>query len=210
MVPTPKNKSTIIVGIAGASGSGKSLLAKTIANELGHQDVVVIPEDAYYRDLGHLPFEQRAEQNFDHPNAFEHSLLCEHLEQLMKGESIDMPIYDHNTHSRLQESKKTESHRVIVLEGILLLVDSWLRDLLDIKIYIDTPLDVCLMRRIERDMVERSRSLSSVLLQYEKSVRPMFLQFVKPSKQHADLLVPHGGRNRIAIEMIKTTLKEMI
>jgi len=204
-----KNK-TIIIGISGASASGKSLLANTIVNELGSNQVVVLSEDSYYKDLSHLPIEERAKINFDHPDSIDHELLCQDLDKLLAGETIQQPIYDHANHQRKKETREVGKHTIIVLEGILLFVDPELRSRMDIRIFMDAPLDVCLLRRLKRDILERNRTIESVLQQYEKTVRPMFLQFIEPSKRYADLIVPRGGENRIAIEMIQAKMRELL
>ncbi len=203
-------KQAIIIGITGPSASGKSLLANTIVNELGSDQVVVISEDAYYKDNSHLPFEEREKVNYDHPDAFDHALLTEHLKRLQEGESVDIPIYSHSKHIRLSETRKIGSPAIIVLEGILLFSDKALRELMDIRIFMSAPLDVCLSRRLKRDVVERHRSFESVLHQYETTVRPMYLQFIEPTSRHADLIVPRGGENRIAIEMIQAKMRELL
>lgn len=204
------SKSTIIIGIAGPSASGKSLLANTIVNELGSDQVVVISEDSYYKEHNELSLEERAKINYDHPNAKDHALLCEHLRALQQGETVAIPIYNHAIHARDKETRRIGQHRIIVLEGILLFVDKPLRQLMDIRIFMDTPLDICLMRRLMRDIIERQRTLTSVIEQYERTVRPMYLQFIEPSKRYADIIVPRGGENRIAIDMIKAKMKEML
>ncbi len=200
----------IVIGISGASGSGKSLLASTIVNELGSDQVTVITEDSYYKDQSHLPTTIREKTNFDHPSAFDHELLIQHLQYLREEKVIEVPIYDYLTHTRTAEVRKVAKHSIIVLEGILIFADSKLCDLLNIRIFIDTPLDLCLARRIQRDVVERNRSISSVITQYKETVRPMFLQFIEPSKKHADLIVPKGGKNRIAIDIIKAKMKDLL
>jgi uridine kinase len=204
-----KNK-VIIIGIAGASASGKTLLANTIVDELGSEHVAVIPEDSYYKDLSHLPKSERAKVNFDHPDALDHDLLLQQLEALQAGKAIEVPIYDHSEHVREKESRHIEGYTIIVLEGILLFADLELRDKFDIRIFMDTALDICLMRRLRRDILERDRSIECVIEQYEKTVRPMYMQFIEPSKRYADLIVPRGGKNRIAIDMIKTRIRELI
>lgn len=204
------SKNCIIIGISGASASGKSLLANTIVSELGSDQVVVISEDSYYKDNHHLPFADREKINYDHPDAFDHSLLCQHLTQLQAGHSVEVPIYNHTTHGRETLTRPVGPHAIIVLEGILLFVDRELRNLMDIRIYMDTPLDICLIRRLKRDVVERGRSVDSVLEQYEKTVRPMYLQFIEPSKRYADIIVPRGGENRIAIDLIKAKMRELL
>ncbi len=200
----------IIIGIAGPSASGKSLLANTIVNELGSDQVVVISEDAYYKDNAHLSFNEREKINYDHPDAFDHPLLCQHLRDLQAGKSIEIPIYSYSKHIRLSDTRKIGSHRIIVLEGILLFSDAALRQLMDIRIFMSTPLDICLSRRLMRDVVERQRSFESVLRQYETTVRPMYLQFIEPSSRYADIIVPRGGENRIAIDMIKAKMRELL
>lgn len=204
------NKKTIIIGISGPSASGKSLLANTLVKELGSDQVVVIPEDSYYKDHAHLPFAEREKMNYDHPDAFEHSLLEKHLCQLQRGESINIPIYSHSQHLRLAETRHIGKHTIVILEGILLFVDEALRQLMDIRIFMSTPLDICLIRRLKRDVIDRHRSFESVLHQYETTVRPMYLQFIEPSSRHADIIIPRGGENRIAIDMIQAKMRELL
>lgn len=204
------NKKTIIIGIAGASASGKSLLANTIVNELGSDQVVVISEDSYYKDHSNIPFEERAKINYDHPNSMDHELLFNHLQQLQEGKSVNIPIYNHSLHAREDSTRKIGQHSIIVLEGILLFVDQKLREMMDIRIFMEASLDICLMRRLKRDIKDRGRSLESVLKQYEETVRPMFLQFIEPTKRYADLIVPRGGGNRIAIDMIQAKMRELL
>lgn len=203
-------KKTIIIGIAGASASGKSLLARTILDELSSEQVAVISEDSYYKDYPELTFEERAMINYDHPDAFDHELLCSQLAQIQQGETVEIPRYDHSQNRRSTETKKIGQHRIIILEGILLFADPDVRNAMDIRIFIDTPLDICLIRRLRRDVIQRDRTFESVLIQYETTVRPMYLQFIEPSKRYADIIVPRGGENRIAIDMIKAKLKELL
>ncbi len=203
-------KQAIIIGISGPSASGKSLLANTIVNELGSEQVVVISEDAYYKDNGHLPFAEREKINYDHPDSFDHALLYEHLRQLRVGNPVQIPIYSHSKHLRLPETRAVGQHAIIVLEGILLFSDKALREIMDIRIFMSTPLDVCLTRRLKRDVVERHRSFESVIHQYETTVRPMYMQFIEPSSRYADIIVPRGGENRIAIEMIQAKMRELL
>lgn len=200
----------IIIGIAGASASGKSLLANTIVKELGSEQVAVISEDSYYKDNSLLPMNERARINFDHPDAFDHSLLVNHLKQLQTSNAVEIPIYNHTLHIREQQTRCVGPHSIIVLEGILLFVELLLRDLMNIRIYMDTPLDICLIRRIKRDVIERGREMGSVLTQYQDTVRPMYSQFIEPSKHYADIIVPRGGENRIAIDMIKAKIRELL
>lgn len=210
MNTNPNHPQTIIIGISGASASGKSLLANTIVRELGSDQVAVISEDAYYKDQSDIPFEQRIETNYDHPDALDHALLTEHLKQLQQRASVNIPVYDHAQHIRTAETRTIGQHTIIVLEGILLFVDPTLRELMDIMIYMDTALDICLTRRLRRDIIERERSIESVLTQYEKTVRPMYHQFIEPSKRYADLIIPRGGENRIAIDLIKAKMNELL
>ncbi|KTD64996.1 uridine kinase [Legionella shakespearei] len=203
-------KQAIIIGISGPSASGKSLLANTIVSELGSDQVVVISEDAYYKDNGHLPFAEREKINYDHPESFDHALLCDHLRQLRQGKSVEIPVYSHSKHQRMSETRTVGQHAIIVLEGILLFTDKALREVMDIRIFMSTPLDICLTRRLKRDVVERHRTFESVVHQYETTVRPMYLQFIEPSSRYADIIVPRGGENRIAIEMIQAKMRELL
>ncbi len=200
----------IIIGISGPSASGKSLLANTIYNELGSKQVTVISEDSYYKDLSHMPFEERAEINYDHPESLDHNLLHQHLEQLQAGHTVQVPIYDYSEHLRSKKTREVGKHRIIVLEGILLFVEPELRNIMDIRIFMDTPLDICFVRRLQRDTVERERSIDCVIQQYQQTVRPMYLQFIEPSKRYADIIVPRGGENRIAIDMIQAKMRELL
>lgn len=201
---------TIIIGISGASASGKSLLANTIVNELGSEEVVVISEDSYYKDQSGVSFEEREKTNYDHPDSLDHALLYQHLQMLQNGLTVPVPKYNHSQHAREQETRSVGKHTIIVLEGILLFVEPELRQLMDIRIFMDTPLDICLLRRLKRDVIHRKRTVESVLDQYEATVRPMYLQFIEPSKRYADVIVPRGGENRIAIELIKAKMKELL
>lgn len=199
-----------IVGISGASASGKSLIASTIYRELrdqvGDHNIGVIPEDCYYKDQTDTPIEERHKVNYDHPTSMDHHLLFNHLQALKSGKFIELPQYDYVEHTRKPETIHFAPKRVIILEGILLLTDKCLRQELDFSIFVDTPLDICLMRRIKRDVNERGRSLESVIDQYNQTVRPMFLQFIEPSKKYADIIVPRGGKNRVAIDILKAKI----
>jgi len=203
-------KKGILIGIAGASGSGKTLVAHTIMERLGSEKVVLIQEDSYYKDLSDIPFDERTGRNFDHPDAFDHDLMAEHLEQLLTGSAISHPIYDYKTHSRLKETKKVGPHKIVILEGILLLNELKLRDLMDIRVYIDTAADICFIRRLRRDINERARSVESIIKQYEETVRPMYLQFIEPSKRYADIIIPRGGKNLVAIDIISTKIDSLL
>jgi len=200
----------ILIGIAGGSGSGKTLVAETIDKELGSDRVIIIKQDSYYKDVSHLPYEERASQNFDHPDAFDMPLLRDHLERLLRGEEIERPIYDFTQHRRSPRTERMGPHLVIVLEGILILDDPELRRMMDIKVFIDTDADVRLIRRLRRDLNERGRRIESVIDQYEKSVRPMHLQFVEPSKRYADIIITEGGHNVVAIDLLKTKIRSLL
>ncbi|PCI53834.1 MAG: uridine kinase [Gammaproteobacteria bacterium] len=204
---------TTVIAITGASASGKSLLAETIyyelLPELGSDGISLIKEDAYYRDQSHLTMNDRLNTNYDHPKAFEHELLNTHLTSLIAQQSIDCPIYCYKTHTRTSETIKIKPTKIILVEGILLLSNSQLRHCFDIKVYMDTPLDICLIRRIERDTKERERSLESITNQYLTTVRPMYYQFIEPSKVWADILITRGGKNRMAIEMLKAEIRQL-
>lgn len=204
----------IIIGIAGASASGKSLLSQTIYQELkkeiGPSYISILKEDSYYKDQSEIEMEKRIRTNYDHPNAFDHRLLVDHLDQLKAGHNVEVPVYDYKIHTRTDETITLEPRRVIIIEGILLLVDKAIRQRLDTSVFMDTPLDICFIRRLKRDMEERERTMESVINQYKSTVRPMFLEFVDPSKQFADIIVPRGGKNRIAIDMIKARIQQLV
>ena len=201
-----------IVGISGASASGKSLISNTLYRELrekvGDHNIGVIAEDCYYKDQSDVSMEERLKVNYDHPNSMDHSLLYQHIKTLKSGQPIELPQYDYVEHTRKPQTINFRPKKVIIIEGILLLTDKRLREELDFSIFIDTPLDICLMRRIKRDVNERGRTLNSVIEQYNKTVRPMFLQFIEPSKQYADIIVPRGGKNRVAIDILKAKIGE--
>lgn len=200
----------ILIGIAGGSASGKTLVASRIHEALGTERVLVVKQDSYYRDLVNLTPEERARQNFDHPDAFDTPLLLAQLKSLLAGGHVDEPIYDFLRHERSEETRRVGGARVVVLEGILILTDPDLRELMDIKVYVDTDADIRLMRRLRRDVEERGRTVTSVLQQYEHSVRPMHLQFVEPSKRYADVIIPEGGHNRVAIDLLKTKIAAVL
>jgi uridine kinase len=200
----------ILIGIAGGSGSGKTLVARTIVRELGTDRVVVIDQDSYYRNLEDIPFRDRDARNFDHPDAFDTELLKEHLRALLAGHPVDQPIYDYSQHRRLDETRRIGEHHIVVLEGILIFNDPELRDMMDIKLFIDADPDVRFIRRLRRDLIERGRSVDSVIRQYTESVRPMHLQFVEPSKRHADVIIPEGGHNKVAIDLVKTKIRDLL
>lgn len=206
--------SPIFIGIAGASASGKSLLAGTIyeelKQELGEEAIAIIKEDSYYREQNELTLEERAGINYDHPNAFDHDLLIEHVDTLKQGRNVEIPIYDYTVHNRSNQTFPLKPVRIIIIEGILILHDKAIRKRLDAKVFMDTPLDICLLRRMQRDINERGRTFDSVLSQYKRTVRPMFLEFIEPTKQFADVIFPRGGKNRVAIEMLKARILQML
>ncbi|MDQ6828202.1 MAG: uridine kinase [Gemmatimonadota bacterium] len=200
----------LIIGIAGGSGSGKSTVARRVAEALRGASVAFIDMDAYYRNLTHLPFEERRRVNWDHPDAFDTELLVSQLEQLAAGKGIDKPVYDFVTHARRGEPVRVEPADVIVIDGILLFVDPRVRALCEVKVFVDADADVRLLRRIRRDLRIRGRPLEEILNQYESTVRPMHLEFVEPSKRYADVIVPRGGKNAIAIEMIVAKIQRRL
>jgi uridine kinase len=197
----------LLLGVAGGSGSGKTTVVEEILQSLHPSPVSVIHHDAYYRDLAHRPFEERVAVNFDHPDALETELLVEHLTLLRNGQGVDVPVYDFSTHTRTSRNRRVEATGVIIVDGILVLADERLRDLLDVKVFVDTDPDIRFIRRLRRDMKERGRSLESVVEQYEKTVRPMHQAFVEGSRLHADIIIPEGGRNRVAIDLLVSRLR---
>lgn len=198
----------MIIGVAGGSGSGKTTVARRLVEIFAEPRIVqLVPQDAYYKDQAHLSFEERQLINYDHPLAFDNDLLSTHLAQLKRGESVDQPIYSFLTHTRLAEAHPIKPAKIVILEGILVLEDVRLRNLCDIKVYVDTDSDERFIRRLNRDMMERGRSVDSVMEQYLKSVRPMHLQFVEPTKRYADVIIPGGGSNEVAISLLVATIK---
>ena len=208
------NSSCIIIAITGASASGKSSIASTVhkelCNELGCQEIGIIAEDSYYKDQSHLEMSERIKTNYDHPNSMDRDLLIQHLKGLKNGTAVDIPVYSYVDHTRTGETKHFTPKKIVILEGILLLTDERVRQLADISVFVDTPLDICFILRLQRDMEERGSSLQSVIDQYRATVRPMFLQFIEPSKQYADIVIPRGGKNRIAINMLKAQILHLL
>lgn len=202
-------KTGILIGIGGGTGSGKTSVAKNILKKFGEGEVTIIEQDAYYKDLSHLLFDERTGINFDHPDAVDFDLLKQHLAQLLIGKSVDAPIYDFSTHTRGSETQRIEPHHAIVVEGITILTDLKLRELMNIKIYVETDADIRLIRRLTRDIQVRGRSYSDVIRQYLDTVRPMHEQFVEPSKKYADIIIPEGGDNRVAIDLIQTKIRSL-
>jgi uridine kinase len=200
----------VVIGIAGGSGSGKSTVLRTIVEVFGPERIAVLDHDAYYKDLAHLPPRVRATFNFDHPDALESDLLARHLDALLEGESIEKPRYDFVTHSRTGITDTISPRPVIIVEGILVLAEPALVERMDIRLYVDTADDIRLIRRLRRDIEERGRSASSVIDQYERTVRPMHLEFVEPSKRKADVILPRGGHNQVAIEMVMARIETLL
>lgn len=201
------NQKPVIIGVAGGSGSGKTTVCNKIYDYFTGKSIVMIEHDSYYRDQSDISFEERLKTNYDHPFAFDTDLLVEQLEKLQNNESIEVPVYDYSRHTRSEEKIVVEPQDVIILEGILILEDKRLRDLMDIKIYVDTADDLRIIRRIERDMKERGRSLDSIIDQYLSVVREMHEQFIEPSKKHADVIIPEGGHNKVAIDLVISKIR---
>ena len=199
-----------MIAIAGGSGSGKTTVAQEILNRVGPDRIAYLPHDAYYKDLSGLPPIQKAEVNFDHPNSLETELLIEHVIQLRGGNPVELPVYDFSTHSRTEKTVPISPHRVIVVEGILILAEPELRQLFDLKLFVDTDSDLRFIRRLQRDISERGRTPESVIKQYMKTVRPMHLEFVEPSKRYADVIIPEGGFNTAALDMVSARIVEML
>ncbi|MGE5654966.1 MAG: uridine kinase [Bacillota bacterium] len=201
----------VVIGIAGGSGSGKTTVARAILEALGESNIVVLEHDSYYKAQDHLTFEQRVKTNYDHPLAFDTELLIEHIKQLMDGKTIAKPIYDFSVHTRKPDERVTvEPRDIIIIEGFLIYEDQRLRDLMDIKLFVDTDADVRIVRRIMRDIRDRGRTVESVVHQYLDVVRPMHMQFVEPTKRYADVIIPEGGHNTVAIDMVITKVKSII
>lgn len=200
----------IIIGITGGTGSGKSTVAKEICEKFDDNCITILEQDSYYKDQSNMTFEQRIKTNYDHPDAFDTQLLIEHINSLMQGKKIEKPIYDFEIHNRKKETVCVEPKSIIILEGILILQDKDLRDLLNIKIYVDTDADVRIIRRIVRDINERCRTIDSVINQYLNIVKPMHLQFIEPTKRYADIIIPEGGQNKVAIDIICANIKQFL
>lgn len=198
----------LVIGIAGGTGSGKTTVVKKLIEQLPKGVVAVLSQDSYYKDNSHLPLEERQKINFDHPKSIEFELLIDHIKKLKKGKSIEEPVYSYLTCTREDETKKIEPKEVVIVEGILILTNKELRKLFDIKIFVYADDDDRLGRVINRDILERGRSVEKVLLRYSKSVKPMHLQFIEPSKIYADIIVPQGGHNKVAIEILSTIIEK--
>ncbi len=200
----------LLIGITGGTGSGKSTVSREILKSIHKKNVAIIEQDSYYKDQSHLSFEERVKTNYDHPFAFDNNLLIQHLVDLINNKPIEKPIYDFEQHTRKKETITVYPKEIIILEGILILADEQIRNLCDIKIFVDTDSDVRVIRRIERDIKERGRTLDSVINQYMTTVRPAHLQFVEPSKKYADIIIPEGGYNKVAIDIIVTKINSIL
>lgn len=202
--------SPFVVGIAGGTGSGKTTVAMAILERTGKDKIAYIQHDSYYKDLSELPPAQRATTNFDHPNSLDSGLMIEHIRQLKQGHAIEVPNYDFTTHTRKKDTQRIEPKAIVLVEGILLFAEPEMRDLIDIKFFVDTDSDLRIIRRIQRDIKERGRTTDSVIEQYESTVRPMHLEFVEPSKRYADLIIPEGGYNQVAMDVVLASIEARI
>ena len=200
----------IVIGIAGGTGSGKTTVVNEIVKRLPKNDVIIIPQDAYYRDNVRIPFEERQKLNYDHPDSIEFELLVSHIERLKSGQPIQQPIYSYLTCSRSTETIMVKPRHIVIIEGILCLTQSELRDLMDIKVFVDCEADIRLSRVISRDFIERGRGIDQTLSRYEETVKPMHLQFIEPSKRYADIIVPQGGQNKVAINILTQFIVKQI
>lgn len=207
---TKEQRRPIIIGVTGGSGSGKTTVSKAIYNQLHGQAIQIITQDTYYNDQSSMTMAERKAVNYDHPLAFDTDLLIKELTDLRNNKAIEMPVYDYTQYTRSAETVHVEPQDVIILEGILILDDERLRDLMDIKVYVDTDDDIRIIRRIKRDMAERGRTLDSVINQYLATVKPMYHQFVEPTKRYADIIVPEGGENRVAIDILTTKVRDIL
>jgi uridine kinase len=200
----------IVIAIAGGTGSGKTTLTHEVLDKVGAEHIALLPHDAYYKDLSHLPPEHRAQINYDHPNSLETELLVQHIKQLIKGIPIELPIYDFKVHTRTAQTIRVEPKPIILVEGILIFAEPELRQMFDIKIFVDTDPDIRFIRRLQRDIAERSRTTESVVNQYLTTVRPMHLEFVEQSKRYADIIIPEGGLNTVAMDMVVARIRAML
>lgn len=200
----------LIIGVGGGSGSGKTTVVRHILNGIGEDNIQLLQHDSYYRDLGHLPLNERKKQNFDHPSSLETELMIRHVEALKGGYKVEVPVYDFAAHTRSDITESVTPKEIVLLDGILIFTEPELRKHMDIKLFVDTDDDVRLLRRIKRDIMERGRDLEGVMNQYELYVRPMHLEFVEPSKRYADIIIPRGGENQVALEMVTATIREKL
>jgi uridine kinase len=201
--------SSFVIGVAGGSGSGKTTVVRRIVDSLGPEHVTLLDHDRYYRDRNDLRLEERAALNYDHPDALETDLLVQHVRQLKSGQAVDVPQYDFTRHARLSETETFQPRKALIVEGILVFTDPALRDLMDIKVFVDTDSDTRFIRRLQRDVAERGRTMVSVIDQYQSTVKPMHLEFVEPSKRYADVIVPLGGHNTVAVDLLLTMLRSV-
>jgi uridine kinase len=204
------DRKPVVIGVAGGSGSGKTSVTKAIYDSFKSQSILMIEQDYYYKDQSHLPMEERLKTNYDHPLAFDNDLLIEHIQKLLQHEAVEKPVYDYAIHTRSNEVVHVDPKDVIILEGILILEDERLRDLMDIKLYVDTDADLRIIRRLLRDIKERGRSMDSVIEQYVNVVRPMHNQFIEPTKRYADVIIPEGGHNHVAIDLMVTKIQTIL
>ncbi len=200
----------LIIGVAGGSGSGKTTVVREIIRNIGHSHVTVLHHDSYYRDVQHMPLEERVKINYDHPDSLETSLLIQHLHTLNAGKSVAVPTYDFTAHLRAPETERMEPRKVVIVDGLLILWDRELRQLMDIKVFVDTDSDLRFIRRLKRDIEERGRSAGSVIDQYLRTVRPMHLEFVEPSKRYADVIIPQGGHNAVGVDILLTKIRSVV
>lgn len=203
-------KKPIVIGVTGGSGSGKTSVSRAILEKFTELSVLLLAQDYYYKDQSSLPFEERLSVNYDHPLAFDNDLFISDLEKLLRWESIEQPVYNYKEYTRTQETLYREPKDVIIVEGILILEDQRLRDLMDIKVYVDTDDDIRIIRRIKRDVQERGRTLDSVIHQYLSVVKPMHEQFIEPTKKYADIIIPEGGQNQVAIDLMTTKIASIL
>ncbi|PYZ94175.1 uridine kinase [Salipaludibacillus keqinensis] len=204
------NRKPVIIGVAGGSGSGKTTVANEVYSQFPAHSILMLEQDAYYKNQSHLPMEERLKTNYDHPLAFDNDLIIDHLTKLLERKAIEKPVYDYANHTRSEDVIHVEPRDVIILEGILILEDERLRDLMDIKLFVDTDSDLRIIRRLMRDIQERGRTIDSVIDQYTSVVRPMHLQFIEPTKRYADIIVPEGGHNHVAIDLMVTKIKTIL
>ena len=200
----------ILIGITGGTGSGKSTIADALYSNFSKDRITMIQQDMYYKDQSHLSMEERVKTNYDHPMAFDNDLLVEHLQKLIKGEAIEKPRYDFTVHNRAEDTTTVKPREIIIVEGILILEDERIRDLLDIKVYVDTDADIRILRRLVRDIDERGRTVESVIDQYLKMVRPMHMEFTEPTKRYADIIIPEGGHNYVAIDILMAKIRDIL